>query len=269
MNCYSVLMSVYAKDKAEWVSNAIDSMLSQTIPPSQFVLVIDGPIPEDVRTVIVEYAKNSIFSIVALKKNMGLGAALHEGILCCKNELVARMDADDISAENRCERQLQCFECYESLDVVGCWENEFWKNVDNTFACHKVPERHNEIFRFMKMRCGILHPTVMFKKSAVLRAGNYRTRLLLEDYDLFVRMLRTGAKAYNIQEPLYYLRVNPDMFMRRGGFKYAKTLFLFKYQLWKENFSNIQQFIISAFGQIFVCLLPNRCRAIFYKLFLR
>lgn len=166
---YSVLMSVYAKDKPEWLSKAVDSMLNQTILPSQFVLVIDGPIPDNLTSVISGFTTNPIFSFIALEKNMGLGFALCEGLKKCNCELVARMDADDISEPNRCERQLQCFEKDEDLDIVGCWENEFWNVKQNTFACHKVPERHAEILRYMKMRCGLLHPTIMFKKTAVLR----------------------------------------------------------------------------------------------------
>jgi glycosyltransferase involved in cell wall biosynthesis len=266
---YSVLMSVYAKERAEWLREAIDSMLHQTVPPSEIVLVEDGPLTEALYNVISEYTKNSLFKIIVLKENVGLGLALQEGIKHCSNNLIARMDTDDISTPDRCEKEIQKFIEDPSLDIVGCWENEFWNTTEKKFSCHIVPEKHKDIIEFMHYRCALLHPTVIFKKDAVLRAGNYQDRKLFEDYDLFVRMLQTKSKAYNLQEPLYFLRVNPTLFKRRGGFKYALTVLKFKYQLWRNGFFSFSNFILSGIGHCCVCLIPNWLRIIFYKSFLR
>lgn len=263
-------MSVYFKERPEWLQEAINSVLNQTVPPSEIVLVEDGPLTEVLYNVIAQYKQNPIFTIIPLEKNVGLGLALREGIMQCKNELIARMDTDDISEPNRCEKELQKLIEDRSLDIVGCWENEFWGNSTiDVFSCHKVPENHDEIKKFMQRRCALLHPTVIFKKTAVLKAGNYQHRPLFEDYDLFVRMLQTGSKCYNIQEGLYFLRVNPNLFKRRGGFKYGLTQLKFKYEMYRSGFSSFLDFFISGLGHFCVCLMPNKGRSLFYKTILR
>lgn len=268
---YSVLLSVYKKEKPEWLKAALESVLAQTVPPSEIVLVKDGPLTPELDSVIDQIrSQQGCLKTVSLPENRGLGLALQEGLNHCKSELVARMDTDDLALPNRCEKQLAKFIEDPSLDIVGCWENEFWgDSIDKPFSCHKVPETHEEIFKFMHRRCALLHPTVIFKKNAVLKAGNYRHHPLFEDYDLFVRMMQTGAKAYNIQEGLYYLRVNPMLFKRRGGRKYAKTLLKCKFDMWRSGFYSFTDFIISGLGHYFVSLMPNRMRIAFYKVFLR
>ena len=268
---YSVLLSVYHKENPEWLWAALESILNQTVQPSEIVLVEDGPLNERLDNVIATFQQRTPFlKVVALPENRGLGLALQEGINHCSNELIARMDTDDIAVPERCEKQLKKFVEDPELDVVGCWENEFWgDSINKSFSCHKVPETNEEIKKFMRRRCALLHPTVIFKKSAVLRAGNYQHRLLFEDYDLFARMVQTGSKCYNVQEGLYYLRVNPMLFKRRGGYQYAKTLLKFKYEMWQKGFFSFSDFIVSGLGHYCVCLMPNELRILFYKVFLR
>ena len=268
---YSFLMSVYCKEQPKYLEESFDCIFSQTVLPNEVVLIEDGPLSRDLYSVIERYKKNypDLLKTFPFEKNRGLGLSLRDGVNLCKNELIARMDSDDLCVQNRCERQLEKFLENPELDVVGCWENEFWNSKEKPFAYHKVPEFHNDILKFMRKRCGLLHPTVIFKKQAVLNAGNYRSFYLFEDYDLFVRMLLSGAKAYNIPESLYFLRVNPNLFRRRGGLKYARTLLDFKYDLWRKGFFSFGNFFIGGFGHAFVCLLPNSLRVLFYRIFLR
>lgn len=263
-------MSVYYKENPDWLRTAFKSIETQTVPPSEIILVEDGPLTVELDSVVNDLKKNKCVKIVSLPENKGLGLALREGIHHCNNELIARMDSDDVSLPNRCEKQLNVIVARPELDVVGCWENEFWgDSLDKIFSCHKVPELHDDIVKFMHRRCGLLHPTVFFKKNAVLRAGNYQHRPLFEDYDLFVRMLQTGSRAYNIQESLYFLRVNPNLYKRRGGYRYANTLLKFKYEMWRKKFYTTSDFIVSGLGHYCVCLVPNKIRMMFYKAFLR
>lgn len=268
---YSFLMSVYWKERPEYLEKSLACILSQSVLPEEVVLVEDGLFTEGLHEVITHYQKEypALFRIFSFEENRGLCPSLRDGVTLCKNELIARMDSDDLCAPNRCELQLKKFLENPELDVVGCWENEFWNSEERPFATHKVPEFHSEIFKYMKKRCGLLHPTVFYKKKAVLKAGNYRSCYLFEDYDLFARMLLSGAKAYNIQESLYFLRVNPDLFRRRGGLKYAKTILEFKFGLWRKGFFSIGNFVIGGFGHAAVCLLPNSLRVLFCKIFLR
>lgn len=268
---YSVLMSVYAKENPEYLKLSIQSMLDQTVPPDEFVLVEDGPLPAKLINVIDGFVKDNpeLFKIVLLSQNKGLGPALAAGIQVCKNELIARMDSDDYSDPRRCEKELDCFINHPDLDIVGCYEAEFQDTITNVIAVHKVPEKSEEINTFMHRRCAILHPTVIYRKSAVLSCGNYHSVPLYEDYDLFIRMVRNHSKGYNLQEPLYFIRIGDDFFKRRGGFHYMKTVVTFKRKQYKEGFFSFRDYMISAWGQAFVCLLPNSLRTMFYKKFLR
>lgn len=269
---YSVLMSIYYREKPKWLNIALQSILNQTVEASEIVLVKDGPLTAELNLVIENFVKQypDKFIIVSLEKNVGLGLALREGILHCKYDLVARMDSDDYVVPERCARQLEIFEKDPEYDCVGSYEAEFENTMENVVAIHKVPETCEEIARFMKRRCALLHPTVMFRKSAVIDAGNYRSVILYEDYDLFMRMvLEHNAKCYNIPEALYYIRVNSDFYKRRGGFKYLCTVLEFKNLQRKKGYMSTMDFIISAGGQAVVCLLPNNLRRWFYLKYLR
>ena len=133
------------------------------------------------------------------------------------------MDTDDIAKPDRFEKQLAIFLEHPEIDVVGAWIDEFEGEVSNVLSMRKVPEQHENILRFAKGRCPVNHPVVMFRKSAVLKAGGYKHFPLFEDYYLWVRMLMNGARFYNIQESLLFFRFSPDMFRRRGGWRYAVT----------------------------------------------
>ncbi len=103
MEKYSVLMTVYKDDNPEYFSVALDSMVKQTYPADEIVLVKDGPIREELQKVIDEQIKKGAPIVqVQLPNNVGLGEALNEGIRVVKNELIVRMDSDDYSLPTRC-----------------------------------------------------------------------------------------------------------------------------------------------------------------------
>lgn len=269
---YTVLMSVYIKEKAEYLELSILSMLDQTIPPDEFIIVKDGSLTTELNAVIDFYNQkyHGLFNIIENEKNLGLGPALAKGIIASKNELIARMDSDDVSEKTRCEKQLAAFKKDPDLEMVGSFEAEFVGDKDNVVSIHRVPERHSEITKFMCRRCAILHPTVMYKKKAVIRSGNYHSVPLYEDYDLFARMvLEYNVRSYNIQENLYYIRTSEDFFKRRGGLDYAKTVLNFKWNQHKKGYMSLMDFCISGFGQAFVCVLPNFLRKVVYLKLLR
>lgn len=269
---YTVLMSVYYKEKPEYLSLSIESMLNQTVKPDEFIIVKDGPLTMELDEVINNFvtAYPKTFNIIVNETNLGLGSALAKGIENSKNELIARMDSDDYVVSTRCERQLEKFREDPKLGMVGSYEAEFVDDIDNVISIHRVPSENDEIERFMHRRCSVLHPTVMYKKSAVLKSGNYQSVLLYEDYDLFARMvLEYHIKSYNIPEPLYYIRTSEDFFKRRGGIKYAKTVLKFKWGQYRKGYMSLMDFCISGLGQAFVCVLPNSLRKSFYMKFLR
>src|SRR5690606_16896166 len=120
-------------------------------------------------------------------------------------DYIARMDADDISILQRFEKQVTYFE-NNSVDAVGSVIVEFKDDPYTSNILRQLPETHDEIVKFSRKRNPIGHSSIMFKKEAVLAAGNYHDFYLVEDYDLWVRMIQAGAKFYNFQTPITYMR---------------------------------------------------------------
>ena len=266
---YSVLMSIYKKEKPEWFEIAIDSMLNQTIKPSEFVIICDGPLTPELDEVINKKCKTDIFKVVRLEKNQGLGPALNRGVLECSNEFIARMDSDDYCAPERIEKELEIFKKYPELSMVGTNVDEFEGDISNIISHVVLPETHESIYKFAKSRCPFRHPSLLYKKTAILSCGNYRKYHLCEDYDLYTRFLINGGKAYNIQSPLVYMRISSDFYKRRGGIKYLKSILKFKKEQLNNGFFSKKDYIKSSSAHIAVCLMPNFLREFVYKKFLR
>ena len=267
---YSVLMSVYYKEKPEYLKDAIDSILDQTVKTDDFVLVCDGPLNEGLDRVIADYVRTvpGLFNVCRLPQNMGLAKALNKGILQCKNEIVARMDSDDISAPGRMGRELIAMREKEA-DIVGSNIIEFTGSTSNTGSSRIVPENNEEIIGFAKKRSPFNHPSVMFKKSAVSACGYYEDYRYFEDYNLWATMLSKGYKGYNIQENLLYMRAGDDMYRRRGGFGYVKCIFRFKNHLRKIGFISMGEFLRGAVAHSAVSIFPNKLRTLIYSKALR
>ena len=269
---YSVLMSVYYKENPKYLDISIDSMLKQTVKANEFIIIEDGELTKELTEVINKYVTQypKLFKIIKNKKNIGLGPSLNKGVIASTNELIARMDSDDYSSPNRCEEELKVFINDPELAMVGTFEAEFINDINNVVSIHKVPETNDQIEKFMRRRCALLHPTVMYKKSAVLKSGNYHSVPLYEDYDLFLRMvLECKVKVYNIQKNLYFIRTSADFYKRRGGLKYAKTVLKFKWNMHSKGYMSMNDFFISGIGQAVVCVLPNFVRKFIYLKLLR
>ena len=237
MQNYSVLMSVYFKEKAEYLELAIKSMLNQTISPEQFVIVEDGPLTDELEQVIQKHenGKPDLFTVVRLDENRGLGLALDEGMKYCRNELVARMDSDDISMPERCEKELAVFELHPELDIISGAINEFKGSVDNVVSIRRVPESEEAIKKQMRRRSAFNHPAVMYRKASVVQCGGYGGSTRKEDHDLFSRMLNMGCKAYNIQDSILWYRIGKDNIQRRKSWKNINSYIVF--MLWLRRFS--------------------------------
>ena len=170
---YSVLMSLYIKEDPAFLRQAVDSMLAQTVKPDEIVIVEDGLLTEELYAVLKAYteAEPELFHIVKSEKNIGLGLALNLGLKECRNELVARMDTDDISKADRCEKQLAMFTEDPELAIVGAYVDEFHDAPEQVVSTRAVPQTHEEIYQFAKKRSAFNHPAVMYRKSKVLEFG--------------------------------------------------------------------------------------------------
>ena len=260
MQSYSVLMSVYKNDKVDYLCSAIDSMLKQTVKPEQFVIVIDGPISNSLENVIIDYSISmpQIFTILRLKENGGLGNALNQGLKLCRNELVARMDSDDISKKYRCEKQLCAFRTNPKLCIVGTQIDEFIDNVDNVVSRRIVPTNQNEIQKFAKRRSPFNHPTVMYRKSIIESLGGYGIYGRKEDLDLFIRCVNSGVKMENLEESLLYYRTSNDNLQRRMTWTNCKEYIQIMNRFRKKKFINCSDFMYVLFGQLAMFLLPPK-----------
>ena len=266
-NSYSVLMSVYVKEKAEFLKQAMDSIWKQTVPTDDFVLVCDGPLTAELDAVIENMLAThpETLHVVRLEKNGGLGNALNIGIKECKNELVARMDSDDISRPDRCEKQLTVFWNNTDVSICSGIVEEFTTSTEFIEARRVPPETQDEILQFAKKRNPFNHPCVMYKRSAVETAGGYQDFYLLEDYYLWIRMLQKGCIGYNLQQPLLWMRAGSDMYKRRAGWKYAQSQrALFKYMK-DSGFISGSQYTKSVGIRTASSITPNWLREFMFK----
>ena len=267
---FSVLMSIYHKEKSEYFNRAMESIWDeQSVKPDEIVLVQDGKLTDDLYIVINKWKirLNEVLKIIPLEHNVGLGDALNEGIKHCSHELIARMDTDDISLPHRFEKQLEVFKNGD-IDICSAWISEFDKDEKEILGHRKLPEFQEEIIKYAKYRCPINHPAVMYKKLQVLSAGGYKKMIWFEDYYLWARMILNGTKFYNIQEVLVNMRAGYGQLERRSGLEYAKKELNLLNTLKKEGFLNNFEYIKNIFIKIPIRLLPKSIIKIVYK-FLR
>jgi len=267
---FSVLLSVYFKENPLFLKQALESTWhNQTLKPNEIVVVKDGPLTEELDMVIADFAKVALVTIVALEKNQGLGAALNIGLTHCKHEIIARMDSDDICYPYRFQKQIEFLSKNPTIDLISSWIDEFIETPDHIISTRKLPEFHSEIQIYAKKRCPVNHPVVVFKKSAVLKAGGYQHFPLFEDYYLWARMLISGARFHNLQESLLYFRTNPGTYKRRGGFKHAMVEIRMQFRFREIGLVKLPRMLLNILIRLTVRLMPNNLRSLFYKKHLR
>ena len=262
MEKYSVLMSVYYKEKPEYLDLSIKSILCQTIKPDEFIIVEDGPLTNELNEVINRYLNQNtgIFNIIKLKKNGGLGHALNVGI---------RMDSDDISLPERCEKQLEAFKADPELSIVGTQIDEFIDNPDNVVSSRIVPTDNDGIIRFARRRSPFNHPTVMYRKSDLLRLKGYQTSGRKEDLDLFIRMVNNGCKAINLNEALLLYRSNEDNLKRRKTWRNCSEYIQIMFGFYRKGYCGLIDLLYVTFGQLALFITPTGITKIINKKFLR
>lgn len=263
---YSVLMSLYKKEKPEYLRLAIDSMINQTVPPDEIVIVEDGPLTDELYAVLDEYP---ILHRVKNETNLGLGLALNVGLKKCKNELVARMDTDDCSKPERCEKQLLRFSEKPYLAIVGSHIDEFVGDVSNVISQRVVPTTTKEIYDYAKRRSAFNHPAVMYSKTAVLDASGYADLKRNQDVDLFGRMQFLGYKAENIDEALLWFRSSDELAKRRKSWQNTWSYIATIRKFWKMGYSSFVDYAMVGIAQTGMYLMPVKLQNFVYRKFLR
>lgn len=260
-----MLTTVYAKEKPEHLSQCLNSMVSQTVPPSEYVIVKDGPLGDALEAVITEYCeKFPIFKTVSLETNSGCGLASIAGMDACSYEYVARIDSDDISLPRRCELELELMESDSELAVVGTDMYEFDDISGQITAIKRMPLTPDDIYRYGKRRNPFNHSTVMLRKSIVQRYGGYAPIRRSLDLELFTRLLSHGCKCANIGEPLVLFRSGSARIKRKKNWTNLKC----DLQVYKRNFQEgylgFIDYIYVVFRQIVFFVMPRALASTFF-----
>jgi len=267
---FSVLISVYKKENPKFLKEALKSIWDdQILKPNQIIIVKDGPLTQELNEVLELFSVSSPTKFVELEFNVGLGLALQEGVKHCSFEYIARMDTDDIAYPERFNKQMSFLFKNPNVSVLGTFIDEFINTIDNVKSVRRVPEKHQDIIKKLKGRCPLSHPTVVFKKEAVINSGNYKPFFLKEDIFLWLRLYSNNYIFANIPESLLYFRISDDTYKRRGGYKYAKSEFkilFYRYKIGLINFFELLKFILLT---IPVRLAPSFIRVFIYTKLLR
>lgn len=269
---FSVCMSVYHGDNAGYFKQAVDGLYAQTRQPDEIVLVVDGPVGEDINQVISEFDKRyDSFRVIRLEKNSGHAIARQTGLDAAQYEYIAIMDSDDLAMPDRFEKQMSFIETHPEVDALGGQIDEFIGDPSNVVGTRIVPQTDAEIKTYLKSRCPMNLVTVMLKKEAVQKAGGYIDWYCEEDYYLWVRMVEQRMFFANLPDNLVNVRVGEEMYQRRGGLRYFKSEARLQHYMYKHNIIGLSRYIYNVAGRFAVQVaMPNKVRGfVFQKLFRR
>lgn len=267
---YSVLLTVYKSDNPEYFRLSLESMINQSLPSNDIVIVKDGPVPYSIQSIIDNFhSQYPYIHQLQLEKNVGLGLALNEGLKACQNELIARMDSDDISLPIRCEKQLAMFEADPSLDIVGCPVKEFVGTIDNIIGKRDVPLDNDAIQKYNRRRDPFNHPTVMYRKSKVLKYGPYGNYRKNQDTDLWIKLLSNGCRAANCPEYLLLFRFDENTYKKRKSWTNTRLLIEIRRNAWKRGYCSISDYLFVACAQLAIYILPEKFQKFIYTKLLR
>lgn len=273
MSTISVLLPIYYKESAQTVTACLRSLTEQTVRPDEIVCALDNPSAPEIEKAIDRFANESGVPLVKCycERGSGLGAALRAGVERCSCLYVARMDADDIAAPTRLEKERDYLDAHSDIDVVGSNIAEFEEKPDQIIAYRMVPPDDATCKRMLKRRDPINHMTAMFRRSGVLKAGNYSVEMKsCEDTYLWTAFFAHGLKFANIQENLVFVHAGREMYERRGGQKayhYVKKAIDYKRRV--GLISGLEASFQKAANYCVLVAMPNRMRALVYKNMLR
>jgi glycosyltransferase involved in cell wall biosynthesis len=262
---FSLLVPVYDGDRPDHVRRAFRSAVDdQTVRPDQVIIVRDGPVRAELAACLDELGENGLVpaTLVDLPRNSGLGPALDEGLAASWFDVVARMDADDVAMPHRFEVELPLM---READIVGAGLLEFVEDTDHIVGQRVPPTGPDQIRRYARMHDPFNHPTVVYRRRAVLAAGGYGDLPLMEDYALFARMLQDGARAVNVAEPLVFYRVGASAFKRRGGAELLRSELRLQREFQRRGFTSRAEYLRNVAVRGGYRLIPWRVRRAVYR----
>ena len=255
---YSVLMAVYALADPAFFDEALNSMVAQTLPPDEITIVCDGPLTDELDEILARYDREypDLFNVLRMPEHKGVGVCCNIGLEACRNDIVVRMDSDDISEPNRCELELAEYAADPSLDIVSGYILEFEQDK-NVGYLRKVPTDPEETLRYARRRMPFSNVTIAYRKSKVLECGGYKDLSRAEDYDLVCRMLMAGAKFKTLPEILVRVRVDADAFARRKNWGHIRPLIGVRWGLYRMGFTSLWDFVIMSGSHLASLLMPE------------
>lgn len=268
---FSVCMSVYKNDKPTDFLVAVRSILNQTVAPAEIIMVVDGPISDELEQA-VSTIKNEFdgLKLVRFVENRGHAAARQAGVDNATYDLVAVMDSDDVARADRFEKQIAYLQANPDVDIVGGQIEEFIGDVDNVVGRRAVPCTDDEIKRYLKSRCPMNLMTILARKNSIQKVGGYIDWFCEEDYYLWIRMALKGCKFANLQDTLVDVRVGKEMYQRRGGWRYFKSEASLQCYMWKHGVIGIGRYLYNVAIRFAVQVaMPNSVRGWVFRTFAR
>ncbi|MRT13696.1 glycosyltransferase [Enterobacteriaceae bacterium RIT711] len=262
---FTVLLSLYYKESAEYLYQCLNSIQENTLSPDQVVIVYDGPVGKELEDTVCVFLKCLPIDVITLPQNIGLGKALNHGLNFCKNDIVLRMDTDDICAPDRFEKQICYLNNNPEVVLLGGAIKEYDEKMMISQGIRFSVSEHHEIKQYCKKRNPFNHMTVAFRKSVIEQIGGYQHHLYMEDYNLWLRVISAGFQTHNIDDILVDARAGSNMILRRKGMNYIKSelqLAKLKYDL---NIDGFVGAISCAAIRILPRLLPLSLLEFVYK----
>ncbi len=255
---YSVLMNVYALEKPEYFERALGSMTAQTLPPDEITIVCDGPLTPELDRVLeqCESEHPGLLNILRFPEHQGIGICNNKGLADCRNDIVVRMDSDDISEPDRCRKELAEFAACPELDIVSGYILEFEEDESKGFL-RTVPTDREETLRYARRRMPFSNVTIAYRRSLVEKCGGYRDLSRAEDYDMAARMIMAGAQFKTLPELLVRVRVSADAFKRRKDWNHIKSLIGVRWGLYRMGFTSLWDFAVMSGSHIVTLLMPE------------
>lgn len=263
-------MSVYAKDRKDFLSDAISSILNQTYQFIDVFLICDGIIGEDLDTLLKEKEAHN-FHVIRRKENKGLAVSLNEllDIVISKGyNYIARMDADDISEKDRFAKQVDYLNTHPEVDMIGgaIKEIDFYGNDRGKIV--KYPCNPDDCRVFFAKRNPVAHPAVMFKKSFFEKTGCYYPTDFVrnEDTRLWLEGYKHGCIIANIPDIILKFRVTDEMFkQRRNGKDFAKSQLQLRKRIAKDLDFGIMAYIY-AYATYCLMISPSWILKLAYRM---
>lgn len=264
---FSVLMSVYKDEKPLHLDKALISIENQTLKPNEIVLVEDGPIPIELKKIIIKHKKffGNGFKDIISEKNQGLGASLRLGTKYVSTNWIARMDSDDISIPTRFEIQLNQIINNPKLAVVGGQVQEFAGDPSNIVGYRKVPTSESLLRQFIKWRSPFNHPSVIINKKVLQKVGGYISYGNLEDYYLWSRIIVCKYHVKNTKQVLVKMRTDEGMYRRRGKVSNIRYFYRLRKYLYKHNILTWREKITGDIIVTINIIIPGWMRKIIYQ----